>query len=485
MMKRILIAIAAFAVLLPASAQRPSKERLEEHVYTLAADSLYGRSAGSEWSKKAADYIVRNFEEIGLRPFVGDTSYFQRFALGSSTRIYRNVIGYIEGADPVLKDEYIVIGAHYDHLGYRGEGDKAVIYNGADDNASGTAAMMEIARRLKQKEGQLARTVVFAAFDAEEVGLHGSQHMVRLMPEGRVKFMISIDMVGWLRATGKLSVAGFGMLKDGRDIMDAVPVPEGLKVDFKKFDSNIMSGSDHDSFADKDIPALYATTGTKSPYHKPGDTAEKIDYDGLVLVTGYLGNMAEEFAGTVPLVVSGKASPKHKAPKIEFAVSGSLGSNAHRYTKGALTGRDAFAWNAGAFVQVDMGLFALRPEVVYQNRVARYPAENAELGGAYRKFTTRSVTVPVNLLLKGTGTLYFFVGFGGYYSYNIDGRLDGEKLDFVNDVNRHEYGWTGTLGMNIYRIGLSYTGYYGLSPVMKHGPKMKNASSYFTAYYKF
>ena len=463
------------------------KERLTEHVYILASDSLQGRQAGTNGARMAADYIVKQFTEIGLKPFVGDSSYVQSFTAGGS-RIFSNIIGYLEGVDPMLKNEYIIIGAHYDHLGLREKGADTVIYNGADDNASGTAAMIEIARRLKHKEGKLARTILFVAFDAEEVGLHGSKYLASTLPSEQVKFMISMDMVGWLRAENKLTIAGVAMIKRGRNIMENVPRPAELNVHLKKYDKMIMGGSDHDSFASLGVPAFYATTGLKSPYHKPEDTAEKIDYSGMVLVTEYLGSMTEEFASDRTLIASGKISPKHRPPVVEFALSASIGSSKHNYPEGALTGKSAFSWNAGAFVQFNASRLALRSEILYHQRTAPFPNEDDILKNPYRKFTTHSVTVPVNLIFKfpKNSVHYFYVGAGGYYAYNFGGKLSDNPMDFSSFANRNDWGMTATFGGSVGPIGIAFTSYSGFAYVLKSNtPKISNSSSYFSIYYKF
>lgn len=127
-----------------ANAQSPQEKRLKQHVYLLASDSLRGRNAGSEDAAKAADYIIKQFEEIGVKPYF-EEGWFQTFEKYGNT--YKNIVGVLPGNDPVLKNEYLVIGAHYDHLGYyestNADGTpKTVVYNGADDNASGTATEM-------------------------------------------------------------------------------------------------------------------------------------------------------------------------------------------------------------------------------------------------------------------------------------------------------------------------------------------------------
>ena len=141
------------------------QERLTGHVYYFASDSLRGRAAGSEDAAKAAAYIVNEFKSIGLKPFYED--WYMPFTKNGNS--YKNVVAVLEGNDPVLKNQYIVIGAHYDHLGVK----NGKVYNGADDNASGSAAVIEIARALYANRDKLDRTVVIAAFDAEELGLFG------------------------------------------------------------------------------------------------------------------------------------------------------------------------------------------------------------------------------------------------------------------------------------------------------------------------
>ena len=171
-MKRFLLSLLLAALCVPMFSQT-RKERLTEHVYYFASDSLRGRAAGSEDAAKAAAYIVNEYESMGLKPFYDD--WYMPFTRGGKQ--YRNVVAVLEGNDPALKNQYIVVGAHYDHLGVKG----GKIYNGADDNASGSAAVIEIARALCANRDKLKRTVVIAAFDAEELGLYGSNALAQRM----------------------------------------------------------------------------------------------------------------------------------------------------------------------------------------------------------------------------------------------------------------------------------------------------------------
>ena len=281
-------------ILSPARAQEtPIKDNLIKHVYTLAADSMMGRKAGTEYSAKAALYITSELENIGIEP-LNSNEYRQNFEVFTIPGEYYNLAGIIRGSDPLLHDEYIVIGAHYDHIGYRkGAKDKTVIYNGADDNASGTALLIELARQLNARQEELRRSVIIVFFDAEEIGLFGSLNFIlSLQQPEAIKLMINMDMVGWLEKGKRLLVEGTGTFKGGDEFINEVPYPESLKIKYKKKDIDIYGTSDHLPFLVSGIPAINITTGLKSPYHSPKDTAEKIDYNGMSLITEYITNLS-------------------------------------------------------------------------------------------------------------------------------------------------------------------------------------------------
>jgi aminopeptidase YwaD len=214
-----------------------------------------------------------------------------------------NVIGILEGTDAVLKNEIIVIGAHYDHLGKGGAGSLAVnsteIHHGADDNASGVAAVLELARQFA-KEKKNKRTIVFMAFGGEEEGLLGSKFYVNnpVFPLDKTVAMINLDMVGRLNEN-KLTVGGIGTASEWRDLLSVknnieVPVVKEIIPAFAlQFNEDGFGPSDHSSFYAKQIPVLFFFTGTHADYHKPSDTAEKINYEGLLKVTNYVSEIAK------------------------------------------------------------------------------------------------------------------------------------------------------------------------------------------------
>lgn len=193
-----------------------------------------------------------------------------------------NVVGVLEGNDPVLKQEALVIGAHYDHiglgeLGSLAEGRGREIHNGADDNASGTAGLMELARVLASQRASLKRSVVFAAFSAEEEGLLGSKHYLSApsFPLENTVAMINMDMIGRMK-DDRVIVGGSGTSPLWKEVLPRLK-PANLDL---KFQDDGYGPSDHASFYAKDIPVLFLFTGVHQDYHRPGDDADKINLPG-------------------------------------------------------------------------------------------------------------------------------------------------------------------------------------------------------------
>jgi len=223
----------------------------------------------------------------------------------------KNVVGVIEGKGP-LADETVVIGAHYDHVGYGsfgslgGKDAKGKIHFGADDNASGTTGLIELARRFGAMKDRQGRRIVFIAFTGEERGLYGSIHYCKepLFPLEKTAAMINMDMIGrtkpvpadWLGLWGmkdRLVIYGTGTADTFKDLVDDV----GGKVDFKI--STLAAGtgpSDHDSFYRKKVPVLFLYTGTHGEYHRPTDVPEKINVPGMKKVADLVESLAENLA---------------------------------------------------------------------------------------------------------------------------------------------------------------------------------------------
>jgi len=212
-----------------------------------------------------------------------------------------NVVGVIEGSDPVLKDESIIIGAHYDHLGRGGEGSLAAregeIHHGADDNASGTAGVLELARIFSTQRPKLKRTLVFIAFSGEEEGLLGSNYYVNhpLMPLDKTVAMINMDMIGRMKDR-KLIVGGVGTAKEWRQLINT-----GSNGAFElTMNEDGYGPSDHSSFYSKQIPVLFFWTGTHNDYHKPSDTFEKINYNDEARILSLVARIVKDVDAADP-----------------------------------------------------------------------------------------------------------------------------------------------------------------------------------------
>ena len=230
---------------------------------------------------KASDLSLSQLEQsVNSRALSGDVSLTTDI-VRNETPAY-NVAGMLEGSDPLLKNEVIVIGAHYDHLGRGGEGSGSLaprageIHHGADDNASGTAGVLELARLFTAQKPRPKRTIVFMAFAGEEEGLLGSNYYVNhpLLPLANTVAMINMDMIGRMKDR-RLIIGGVGTAKEWRDVMSA----DAEKSFQLTLNEDGFGPSDHSSFYAKQIPVLFFWTGTHNDYHKPSDTFDKINYD--------------------------------------------------------------------------------------------------------------------------------------------------------------------------------------------------------------
>ncbi|MGA9116581.1 MAG: M20/M25/M40 family metallo-hydrolase [Bacteroidota bacterium] len=213
-----------------------------------------------------------------------------------------NVVGYLEGADPALRDEAIVIGAHFDHLGFGGEGsgslvpDTHAVHNGADDNASGVAGLLELAEYFAAGAARPARTLVFAAFDGEEAGTLGSARFVKdpPLPAERIVAMLNMDMVGRLRRN-ELTIHGTGTSPAWDSLVGeasaAVQGEGSLPFALTKVEDG-FGPSDHSQFYARDIPVLFFFTGSHDDYHKPSDDWDRINYDGQERVVRFVADLA-------------------------------------------------------------------------------------------------------------------------------------------------------------------------------------------------
>ncbi len=261
----------------------------------LASDEMQGRQTGTIYQDIAAKYIAARFTQIGLEPAINN-SFYQKFYYnmpsdphasrpkglgeGDSVSII-NVAGMINNH----ADKTIIIGAHYDHLGTGGNGfslsQEEGVHNGADDNASGVAAIIAVAEKLKTN-GSKAYNYLFVSFSGEEFGLWGSNYFSKNLPiaKEKVAAMINLDMVGRLKEDNSIMVGGIGTSPVWKDLLEKTNVSHLRQT----YDSSGTGPSDHTSFYFQNIPVLFYFTGQHTDYHKTTDDAEKINYKGVEMI---------------------------------------------------------------------------------------------------------------------------------------------------------------------------------------------------------
>lgn len=307
-----------------------NENSIESDVAFLASDALEGRQTGTEGEKKAAEFITKRFKDLGLTE-KGTEGFLQPFTFkpktnphdevkfdvnGDGTITGNNVIGYLDNQ----AENTIIIGAHYDHLGFGGEGSlyrdsiKAV-HNGADDNASGIAILLNLAARLKDKNTN--NNYLFMAFSGEEMGLLGSNYFVKnpTIDTKKVSYMINMDMVGRMKKDSTLAVYGTGtspifkqVLKSHNDNFKLVQQESGV------------GPSDNTSFYLADIPVLHFFTGQHEDYHKPGDDTEKLNYDGMHLISDYIFNIISDLDNNGKLAFRKTKNESDSTPRFKVGL---------------------------------------------------------------------------------------------------------------------------------------------------------------------
>ena len=272
---------------------------MQEDVAFLASDSLKGRETGTANEMMAAGYLVYRFEGIGLTPAGNAGTWFQTFTFKPKKDPHREIV-YVEASDSTITgtnvigfidnkaENTVVLGAHYDHLGMGGEGSlyrgEAAVHNGADDNASGVAVLLQLAKKLKDSDLK-GNNYLIMAFSGEEIGLLGSNYFSKnpTIPLEDVTYMINMDMVGRLRETKELSVSGTRTAPVWTQVLNAHN--PGFKLVLKE---SGVGPSDHTSFYLQDIPVLHFFTGQHEDYHKPSDDADRLNYEGMEAITDYI-----------------------------------------------------------------------------------------------------------------------------------------------------------------------------------------------------
>jgi hypothetical protein len=302
-----LLTLLAVGVSGPAVAQAGSARRVRADVYFLAADAREGRGVGTRGLDAAADYIAREFARIGLTQ-PGPDGFFQPFTIDSTApgamhsglggTAVKNIVGILPGRGD-LAGQVIVIGAHYDHLGRGGPGSldpdsTGVIHNGADDNASGTAALLETARLLRTRLSGDRRTLVFVAFTAEELGTIGSLYYVRhpVFPDDSTAAMVNFDMVGRLR-NGRLLALGAESAPEFTPLLDSLNGAYGFDLHAS---GDGWGPSDQQSFYGEKIPVIQFFTDLHEQYHRVSDDADLINNEGIAKIATYAADFIADLA---------------------------------------------------------------------------------------------------------------------------------------------------------------------------------------------
>ena len=289
MVKFVTLLLLAFALDDCRSEEDITVEESRKTLSYLASDKMEGRKPGNPGNFIAVSFIKKEFESYGLETHLQKFTYTFRWRVGlirwRTVEIETmNVIGVLKGTS----DKHVVIGAHMDHLGVDGDGDA---YNGADDNASGTTAILELAEAFGKSDARPKDTIVFIAFNAEELGLLGSKHYVSdpLLPLDDCKLMINLDMVGRLRGT-TVTAQGGNLSKSVTQLVDKLD-------DNYPFDVNITvpgNRSDHAPFNWNGVPVLFFHTGTHPQYHRTTDDPDLINYEGLVNIAKFVKDLTVE-----------------------------------------------------------------------------------------------------------------------------------------------------------------------------------------------
>lgn len=444
--------------------QQIDANKLKEHVYRLAADSLMGRGFGTEGGRMAAQYITDMFKGAGLAPWQGQ----YRHPFISSGMMLKtegaNIIGWVEGNDPILKNEYIVLGAHYDHLAYKIINGEKVVYNGADDNASGVASVIEIGRWLAQNKGNFKRSVILVAFDGEEAGLIGSTYLVsqRILPVGSIKFMFSLDMVGMLQKYGGIDLVGNKTLSHGNDFFAQLAAKHDIKV--KKTGRKIEMQTDTQPFGKFGIPAVHVFTSTVSPYHKPEDDADKLDYKGMSRIANFVADATMQLSNADTIKPDAQFASKNLGGnRFSVGYQFGIGNTYHEYKDEFYNSKEGFSVNAGLSSAIVLGRsLDLQINALYQTTGTEH---------RYGNFRTHEVVVPVSILLYLGGKKQqmfspnlYLIG-GGYYAYRFAGKIGDGTFDMDDNIRKENYGFQLGAGFSVMNVNFQFVRQVALSSI--------------------
>jgi Zn-dependent M28 family amino/carboxypeptidase len=311
-MRSIILSLAFISIISCLSAQTGTINEyikpgdLEEWVSYLSSDDMKGRANGSDEMRSAAMWLAGRFKEFGIQEFKDYPGYIQEYSFSrrSSSVNERNIIGFVEGTDPELKDEYIIVTAHFDHIGIRMGAAGDSIYNGADDNAAGTSTLLGVAKALQMSAKKPGRTLVFAAVSGEEMGLHGSRYLANNspVPPGRIYTNINFEMTGHSEELGR---GNYYMTGCSYSTLDDLVIQFGKGGDITLIDTLAIADrlffmSDNLSFSrlkqEDDImygiPSGTFVTSTFAPHvHSPSDEIDLFDLENMADLVNYFSEM--------------------------------------------------------------------------------------------------------------------------------------------------------------------------------------------------
>ncbi len=485
MIKRPVIAIfTAFGLISPVFTQEfINADSLKRHVALLTSESFEGRGFGFLNKHMAVEYLTSEFISAGLKPI--KNSYIEYFThkIAMIKIEGNNIIGIIEGSDPILKNEYIILGAHYDHLGWEMKDGKKIIYNGANDNASGVASIIEIGRYLAANQKDLKRSIVIVAFDAEETGLFGSAAFLseKIIDPANIKIMFSLDMVGTYDKNEGLELNGMNSLKNGESLAKKISIDKNLKI--HKTANSIEMRTDTWSFAKEGIPAIHVFTGEKQPYHKPEDDSDLLDYDGMVRISEFVYLMTKELSNQEDILTDKQFMAKSIDPGFRIGISSNIGNNKHLYKNDFYNAKPLFSMETGIVMQFRLSKYlSIQPEASYEMYGSKVEAGNLRM---------HAVTPRISILLttpnKRKDNPFGYLLAGGYYRYNFAGKENGHSADFTSKYSKTETGICFGAGLQILKYQMGFYQKYGLNNVLQNNTngEIINKSNYFSVIYFF
>lgn len=465
MKKHFCITFTALSLLVPSifAQDLVLEKSLKQHVSVLASDSLGGRGFGFPEKAMAVDYITGQYSSAGFKPL--DEDYINSFEIRSGLTLVegKNIIGIIEGTDPVLKNEYILLGAHYDHLGWKKVNGNKVVYNGADDNASGVASIIEAGKILFAKKNELKRSVIIAAFDGEEAGLFGSKTFVSdsVIDLSKIKTVFSLDMVGMAAKNKGVELNGIKSIKDGE--LFAKQMTRNKPIPLKKTKNAIDMQTDTWYFGTIGIPAIHIFTGTVSPYHKPEDDSNLLDYQGMSSIVDLTCALVSDLANRDKVEANQRFINHSINPKFSIGLMANTGNSYHYFKEAFYDSKSVFTVETGIVAQarITKGIW-FQPAVTWE-----LSGSNTDAGMLRMHSLNPQADLLITINKPETGYPSLFFSAGGFYRFNFAATESGSSIDLTTKYYKTEPGIKFGLGMQYKKLQMNFGYKYGLTKINK------------------